>query len=189
RHGAAGLPFPPLWAAMVLLSPSDPQFVGRGILAVAMTPVWLSAALVAARTSSRLRAGGSLGVSAPAAGVSRRVVLRSLWWGALGALLGVADLGKLLRPRPNPGRLAIHLADVTPAVLPSSSPADLSFDRIAGLTPEVTSNEEFYVVDEEIIDPDIDPDTWALTIGGLVGRPVRLGYRELLSFPAVERYQ
>ena len=70
RYGAAVLAFLPLWAAMVLLSPSDPQFVGRGILAVAMTPVWLSAALVAARTSSRLRAGGSLGVSAPAAGVS-----------------------------------------------------------------------------------------------------------------------
>lgn len=193
RYGAAVLVFLPLWAVIVLLSPSDPQFVGRGMLAVAMAPVWLAAALVAARTSVSLRADPAerpgVAVPPPVPGISRRVVLRSLWWGALGALLGVADLGKLLRPRPNPGRLPIHLADVTPAVLPSSSPADRSFDRIAGLTPEVTSNEGFYVVDEEIIDPDIDPATWTLTIGGLVRRPVRLSYRELLSFPAVERYQ
>ena len=59
----------------------------------------------------------------------------------------------------------------------------------AGLTPEVTSNDEFYVVNEDVIQPDIDPAEWRLSVGGLVDRPLTLTYEDLKSLPVVERYQ
>jgi DMSO/TMAO reductase YedYZ molybdopterin-dependent catalytic subunit len=60
--------------------------------------------------------------------------------------------------------------------------------RVPGLSPEVTPNDHFYVVNEELIYPDIDPDTWSLHVQGLVNRPFSLSYRELTSMPAVEQY-
>jgi len=45
------------------------------------------------------------------------------------------------------------------------------------------------VVDEEIIDPDIDPATWRMSVGGLVERPLALTYDELKRMPLIERYQ
>jgi DMSO/TMAO reductase YedYZ molybdopterin-dependent catalytic subunit len=67
-------------------------------------------------------------------------------------------------------------------------PAVTSFDAIAGLSPLITPNDDFYVVDEEIIDPDIDPTTWSLSIGGLVQRPYTLTYPQLLAESLVEQY-
>src|SRR5205823_5742212 len=124
-----------------------------------------------------------------AADLSRRVVVRSLWFGALGVLLGLADLGRLLYRRPDPGRLLLTLPRLTRATPPPPAPGDAAFARIHGLTQEITPNDRFYVVDEEIIDPDIDPATWRLSVGGLVEHPFELTYPELKALPAVERYQ
>src|SRR3989442_342492 len=117
--------------------------------------------------------------AAQATDLSRRYLLRAVWWGALGVLVGAADLGRLLYRRPDPGRETLVLPDLMHVVRPPEASADRAFAQVAGLTPEVTSNESFYVVDEEIIDPDIDPDTWRLAVVGLVARPFRLSYEEL----------
>jgi DMSO/TMAO reductase YedYZ molybdopterin-dependent catalytic subunit len=59
---------------------------------------------------------------------------------------------------------------------------------IGGLTVEVTPNRLHYTVDESIIDPSIDSRSWRLGVEGLVGRPVTIGYEELLAMAATEQY-
>jgi len=89
------------------------------------------------------------------------------------------------------GRPLVRPAGAGPVrrvVRPPDGPEDQSFLTIRGLTPEITTNQRHYVVDESIIDPNVEAASWRLRIDGLVGRPLTLGYDELLTLPAVERY-
>ena len=63
-----------------------------------------------------------------------------------------------------------------------------AFLAIRGLTPEVTPNRLHYTVDNSIIDPDVDRGSWRLRVEGLVGRPIELGYDELLAMASTEQY-
>lgn len=67
---------------------------------------------------------------------------------------------------------------------PSDDPALVAEARLA---PDITPTGEFYVVDEAVVDPTIDPTAWRLRIEGLVRRPFSLGYAELVELPAVEQ--
>jgi DMSO/TMAO reductase YedYZ molybdopterin-dependent catalytic subunit len=131
-------------------------------------------------------------VPAPATGLgrTRRELLRALAGG--GALLvtglvlrrltgGIGDPGGQPLARPA-GAAPIR------AVTPPADPDAATFLAIRGLTPEVTPNRFHYTVDESIIDPDVDQGSWRLRVDGLVGRPLQLGYGELLAMPAVEQY-
>jgi DMSO/TMAO reductase YedYZ molybdopterin-dependent catalytic subunit len=184
---AAGvLGFLPLWVVSVAVYPSPAsQTLRRLPFALATLPLYLLGGLAAAWALVKL--GKAIVRQEP--DPTRRLVLRALWWGAAGVLLGVADLGRLIYRRPDPGRELLHLANVRPATEPSPAADDSAFSRIPGLTPEVTTNEAFYVVDEEIIDPDIDASVWRLGVGGLVGTSLSLGYGDLKRLPAIERYQ
>ncbi len=182
---AGAVSFAPMWLLSVLIYPSPAESVGRGGFAAVTLPIDLVGGAVAGWTFARLAAAPPT----QATDLSRRYVLRAMWWGVLGVLVGAANLGRLLYRRPDPGRETLVLPDLVHVVPPPEVPGDRAFARVPGLTPEVTSNESFYVVDEEIIDPDIDPETWRLTVGGLVARPFRLTYEELKRLPAVERFQ
>jgi DMSO/TMAO reductase YedYZ molybdopterin-dependent catalytic subunit len=131
-------------------------------------------------------------VPAPATGLgrTRRELLRAAV-GAAGLLAtgfavrrltgGFGDAG---------GRPLARPAGASP-VRPAPAPAagdDQAAWAIAGLTPEVTSNRLHYTVDESIIDPGVDSGSWRLRVEGLVGRPLALGYDELLAMPAIEQY-
>jgi DMSO/TMAO reductase YedYZ molybdopterin-dependent catalytic subunit len=132
-------------------------------------------------------------VPAPARGLgrTRREFLRAAAGaaGLLGAGLltrrllgGLGDRGG--RPLERPQGAALSQA----AAPPRTSAEDAAFLAIDGLTSEVTPNRLHYTVDESIIDPDIDADSWRLRVGGLVGRPLQLGYHDLLAMPAVEQF-
>jgi len=177
--------FAPMWLVAVLLYPSPAESVTRGRFALVSLPIDLAGGAVAGWALARTSEAAATG----ATDLSRRYVLRALWWGAVGVLVGSADLGRLLYRRPDPGRQLLVLPDLMRVVRPPETPGDRAFVSIPGLSPEVTSNELFYVVDEEIIDPDIDPVTWRLIVGGLVDRPLQLTYDELKRLPAVERFQ
>ncbi len=188
RSAAASgvLGFLPLWLVSVAFYPSPSgDTIHRLPFALVSLPIYGLGGLAAAWAQVRLQQARRR----QEPDLSRRFVLRALWWGAAGVLLGVADLGRLIHRRPDPGRELLHLANVRPATRPPLSSADEAFSRVAALTPEVTSNEDFYVVDEEIIDPDIDPAVWRLNVGGVVRRPLVLTYEELRRLPAIERYQ
>jgi DMSO/TMAO reductase YedYZ molybdopterin-dependent catalytic subunit len=131
-------------------------------------------------------------VPAPAGGLgrTRRELLRAAV-GAAGLLAtgfvvrrltgGIGDAGG--RPLARPA----GAAPVRPAP-PAAAGDDPGAWDIPGLTAEVTPNRLHYTVDESIIDPNIDSRSWRLRIDGLVGRPVTLGYDELLAMPATEQY-
>ena len=133
-------------------------------------------------------------VPAPASGLgrTRRELLRAAV-GAAGLLAtgfairrltgGIGDAGG--QPLVRPAGAAPVRPPPAPAAAPGNNPA--TWD-IAGLTPEVTANRLHYTVDESIIDPNVDSRSWRLRVDGLVGRPVTLGYDELLAMPSTEQY-
>ncbi|MCU1526287.1 MAG: oxidoreductase [Frondihabitans sp.] len=71
------------------------------------------------------------------------------------------------------------------AVLEKPVPAGASL-RVAGITPYVISNDDFYRIDTALQIPQIDPATWTLKITGLVEKEVSIGFDELLARPLVE---
>jgi DMSO/TMAO reductase YedYZ molybdopterin-dependent catalytic subunit len=180
---AGVLSFVPFWAVSVAVYPSRLS-MGREAVAAITLPAYLAGGALAGWVDDRLKS------HAPrATALERRYFLRAAWWGSLGLLLGGANLGRLLVRRPDPGHQLLHLTAVSPAPRPSPQPGDAAFAAVSGLTAEVTSNDAFYVVDEEIIDPDIDAATWRLAISGQIDHPMTLSYEQLLAIPAVERYQ
>lgn len=63
------------------------------------------------------------------------------------------------------------------------------FPRIPGLTPEVTAAADHYIVDIDISTPAVDAGSWQLHVGGLVKRPLALGFDELQRrFELVSEY-
>jgi DMSO/TMAO reductase YedYZ molybdopterin-dependent catalytic subunit len=131
-------------------------------------------------------------VPAPATGLGR--TRRELLRAAVGAG-GLLAVGLVLRrltggfgdPGGRPLVRPAGAAPVRGAAVPGGADA-AAFAAIKGLTPEVTPNRLHYTVDESIIDPDVDEGSWKLRVGGLVGRPLTLGYQELLAMPATEQY-
>ena len=117
-------------------------------------------------------------------GVERR---RFLIVGAGAAALGVAagGLGTALLGRFSvaSSRAAVRLP--RPAVPEAAVPAGTDL-RIPGLTPFMTSNASFYRVDTDLVLPQVSPETWTLTIDGMVDRPVELTFAELLKMPLTE---
>ena len=59
------------------------------------------------------------------------------------------------------------------------------------MPPEVTPTGSFYRVSKNFpLDPSVDAATWALEVTGLVVRPLKLSFRDLVAAaPAVEQYQ
>jgi DMSO/TMAO reductase YedYZ molybdopterin-dependent catalytic subunit len=64
-------------------------------------------------------------------------------------------------------------------------PDDLAAD-VEGLTPFVTSNEDFYRIDVNLELPRIDPETHVLRVTGLVDQPLEIPFRDLLARDLVE---
>ena len=117
-------------------------------------------------------------------GLERR---RFLIVGAGAAALGVAagGLGNALLGRFSvaSSRAAVRLP--RPAVPAPAVPAGTDL-RIPGLTPFMTSNASFYRVDTDLVLPQVSPETWTLTIDGMVDRPVELTFAELLKMSLTE---
>jgi DMSO/TMAO reductase YedYZ molybdopterin-dependent catalytic subunit len=188
RTAAAGTALAlPLYAVAALTFRPSTGDVGRFLYALALVPIF-GASVWAGVLAFRRLAGGPAGRDTD---VTRREVVRAMWVGGAGFLVGWANVGGVIFRRPDPGdsRLAVR-GPVSPAPIPSG-PGDAEFARLtrtAGLSPEITPNDRFYVVNEELFPPDVDPDTWRLEVGGLVDRPFRLSYRQLTAMPAVEQF-
>jgi len=77
---------------------------------------------------------------------------------------------------PGPGRRA-------PAVPAGAEP------EVAGLTPLVTPNAHFYKIDTAVGgDPQVEPGSWSLSLGGLIDRPAQFTYADLLAMPQTEAW-
>jgi DMSO/TMAO reductase YedYZ molybdopterin-dependent catalytic subunit len=57
---------------------------------------------------------------------------------------------------------------------------------VAGLTPFVTPNDDFFRIDTALTTPRVDAGSWRLGVDGIVERPFELTYDELLRLDSVE---
>ena len=73
-------------------------------------------------------------------------------------------------------------ADVT-----STAPAIPTGATLSPVTPYLTPNDDFYLIDTALSVPRIRLDTWSMEIGGRVDTPITLTYADLLALPQVER--
>lgn len=152
-----------------------------------------SAVASASGPGSGSRRGSGSGSAAPAAhaatttgdGTSRR---RFLAWtvgtAAIGILAAVAaTAGRAGSIAAGAVRAALHLPK--PAVAAPPIPAGAALE-VAGITPLITPNADFYRIDTALIVPQVDPAQWRLRIHGLVAHEVTLTWDELLALPLVE---
>jgi DMSO/TMAO reductase YedYZ molybdopterin-dependent catalytic subunit len=121
--------------------------------------------------------------TAPATG--RRRFLGLLAGGALGA----AAAGGLARLIPSAAQVAESRSRV--ALPPPDDARRFDVDGlaldVAGLTPFVTPNADFYRVDTAYAVPALTTDAWQLRIHGAVDREITLSFDDLLALPSVER--
>ncbi|GAA3340041.1 molybdopterin-dependent oxidoreductase [Curtobacterium pusillum] len=111
-----------------------------------------------------------------------------LVWGVTAAaaaiVVGTASrLGTSAMQAATAARRAIRLpaaATTAPAV-----PSGASLD-VAGITPYVTPNADFYRIDTALRVPSVDPADWRLRIHGAVDHEVVLTWDELLALPLEE---
>jgi DMSO/TMAO reductase YedYZ molybdopterin-dependent catalytic subunit len=57
------------------------------------------------------------------------------------------------------------------------------------LSPEITSNDQYYIVSKNFTDPTVSAQEWNLQVDGLVEHPYTLNYQELLALPTQEQYE
>ncbi len=92
---------------------------------------------------------------------------------AAGNVLGARALSRVRGVLPVAGRRAVRP--------PASTP-------VPGRTALVTTNAALYRIDTALGTPAVDPDSWQLTLSGLVDRPLTFNYADLLRMPQVEAW-
>lgn len=110
---------------------------------------------------------------------------RTLLIGA-GLLAGVAVAAAAVArstARPAPPAVALPEPDVPAPPVPAG--AELA---VAGLTPLVTPNDDFYRIDTAFIVPRVDATTWQLRVHGMVEEEVVLTYEDLLAESLTEAW-
>ncbi len=167
-----------------------------------VTPVALVLPLLAAVVAvvlvrlllGRLQAGeaaastpsGAITPAPPAAG-SRRSFLQAL--GGSAALTVLAGLvagiwrGAAAAVSEARGRIKLPAPAAPAPLIPAA--ADTG---VAGVTPLITPNRDFYRIDTALTVPAVDPDTWLLKVTGMVDRDVQLTFADLMAKPLTERH-
>ena len=117
--------------------------------------------------------------------VTRRRFLTAAGLSVGGAAVSAALGRTLVRGQDaEAARAGVVLPTATPpAVLPAGTTLD-----VAGITPLVTANRDFYRIDEALIVPVVDVDSWRLSISGMVETPFELTFADLLDMPVTERF-
>ena len=117
-------------------------------------------------------------------------------WSRRGFLLRSGSLAAASVVAGVAGRRLLDVSRATPTtggtVLPppgeiATLPPGAELD-VAGLTPLVVPNEDFYRIDTALVIPGVDLATWTLRIHGLVDRETTLTYADLSELPMIEQY-
>ena len=82
------------------------------------------------------------------------------------------------------------LAHFKSKIVPPPTPNYGAIQPVQFLSPEVTSNDQFYIVSKNLFsDPTVNGISWRLTVDGQVDRPFTLTYQELLAQPMKQQYE
>jgi DMSO/TMAO reductase YedYZ molybdopterin-dependent catalytic subunit len=117
-----------------------------------------------------LAAGGVTAVTAAAAGVSGKLLIK-----------------KRSHLNPSAMRPGGPAAPPTSLPKPSAKPPSLASSlNVPGISPFYTPNAEFYRVDTSLIIPQVSASTWQLRIHGMVDNPMTITFDELTKLPMIE---
>lgn len=128
----------------------------------------------------------SEGAEQPPTDQGRRAVMIGV--GAIAGLAVVAvATGRLLVERSKrvfAGREDVVLPAAAGPLPPPGAGAELD---VAGITPLLVPNSDFYRIDTALFVPRVDLADWGVEVKGAVSRPFRLTYDDILEMPLVER--
>ncbi|MPZ14443.1 MAG: molybdopterin-dependent oxidoreductase [Chloroflexi bacterium] len=132
------------------------------------------------------------GVLAVEDAASRRRFLRNTTLTAGGLILGVSGIrwiAERLAPPSVSSAQSAEVARTTAAVGTAGSLADAIEAGVPGLSPEITPNDEFYVVSKNVFrDPVVNEQSWSLEIAGLIERPMVISYEQVRRLPSATQY-
>ncbi|HET9919766.1 MAG TPA: molybdopterin-dependent oxidoreductase, partial [Ktedonobacteraceae bacterium] len=75
-------------------------------------------------------------------------------------------------------------------IVPPPVPNYGAIQPAQGLSPEVTSNDQFYIVSKNLFsDPTVAAASWNLTVYGEVEHPFELSYQQMLAQPMKQQYE
>ncbi len=74
----------------------------------------------------------------------------------------------------------------TQAPAPQRNRAGYYDNTVNGISPIVTPNSDFYRIDTAIVVPSVDVNSWELSISGMVDRPYKMNFAELVGMGLVE---
>lgn len=118
----------------------------------------------------------------PAVGTSRRAMLLASAATMVSAGLAFVAARRFgVRTDVTEQRAALRLPE--PATPKAAAPASVS---VSGASPFFTPNEDFYRIDTALSVPQVSVEDWSLEIRGMVDRPMRLSFADLLDRPLIE---
>ena len=198
-----------LFAGVILLPISGAGIFGanlntgfiNGLLSLAIVGIVFGSLFVlfqrwiAARMSRR-DARGSEGRSLdefenPYGTMSRRTVLKN---GAIatGIVLAGVVAWRFITAGVSTSTVSVNqlLEHFKSKIVPPPTPNYGEIQQVQFLSPEVTSNDQFYIVSKNLFsDPTVNGNTWRLTVDGQVDNPFTLNYQELLAQPMKQQYE
>ena len=123
--------------------------------------------------------------------LSRRTLLRN---GAIatGIVLAGVVAWRFITGGANSSNVSVDqlLAHFKSKIVPPPTPNYGAIQPVQFLSPEVTSNDQFYIVSKNLFsDPTVNGISWRLTVDGQVDRPFTLTYQELLTQPMKLQYE
>jgi DMSO/TMAO reductase YedYZ molybdopterin-dependent catalytic subunit len=123
---------------------------------------------------------------APTASTGRRPFLaRAIGLGAL-AVVGGGVGRTMVEGRAS--QVAAADTEIPQPVQPVSAPGPESSFDIAGITPLVVPNADFYRIDTALVTPSVNLSTWNLRVHGMVDTEVTLTFDQLVELPLIEQY-
>ncbi len=78
--------------------------------------------------------------------------------------------------------------EIPQPVQPVSAPGPESSFDVAGITPLVVPNGDFYRIDTALVTPSVNLATWNLRVHGMVDTEVNLTFDQLVELPLIEQY-
>jgi DMSO/TMAO reductase YedYZ molybdopterin-dependent catalytic subunit len=123
--------------------------------------------------------------------LSRRTLLRN---GAIatGIVLAGVVAWRFITGGASSSNIAVDqlLAHFKSKIVPPPTPNYGAIQPVQFLSPEVTSNDQFYIVSKNLFsDPTVDGNSWRLTVDGQVDKPLTLTYQDVLAQPMKQQYE
>jgi len=75
------------------------------------------------------------------------------------------------------------------ALASGGPPGSATPSASAGLPPDVTPPDQFYLVSKNLVDPVVDTNSWRLAIDGMVTNSLNLSFADILALPSEQVYR